>query len=319
MRNAPPRSASRMAPKTLGASNRRGAEPVDRPVHADQRRRAQVADQAVALDGPVARLVGPAPAPLGDHDRPRSPLRPRWSGSPRARGNCSCGTRGRGRSLRSPRDPRSEALTETAFGALVIILAGALARHFRVLSREDGPALVRIVIYLGLPPLIFLIISRADLTGALLLIPVGGLRGPHRAARHRDRLDADLGNGADPGRRPHPRGGGRQHRLLRAPADRGLGGGLLAGGGGHVRRRHRAHHVDIDRRGRERLRPRARRSARLVRPARRARCCCRPTGASRPGWWSTSPAWTTSRGSSSARWSCWRRRSSRSPCSTPAS
>ena len=78
-------------------------------------------------------------------------------------------------SLRSPRDPRSEALTETAFGALVIILAGALARHFRVLSREDGPALVRIVIYLGLPPLIFLIIARADLHGALLLIPLAAI------------------------------------------------------------------------------------------------------------------------------------------------
>ena len=81
----------------------------------------------------------------------------------------------RGRSIRSPRDPRSEALTETAFGALVIILAGALARHFRVLSREDGPALVRIVIYLALPPLIFLIIVRADLHGALLLIPIAAI------------------------------------------------------------------------------------------------------------------------------------------------
>ena len=41
-----------------------------------------------------------------------------------------------------------------------------------MLSREDGPALVRIVIYVALPPLIFLIIVRADLHGSLLLIPI---------------------------------------------------------------------------------------------------------------------------------------------------
>ena len=74
-----------------------------------------------------------------------------------------------------PRDRGSEALTETAFGALLIILAGFLARHWRVLGREDGPALVRIVIHLALPPLVFLIIVRADLTGTLLLVPVAGI------------------------------------------------------------------------------------------------------------------------------------------------
>ena len=47
-----------------------GAEPVDRPVHPHQRRRAQIADQPVALDGPVPRLVRAAPAPLGGDHRP---------------------------------------------------------------------------------------------------------------------------------------------------------------------------------------------------------------------------------------------------------
>ncbi len=63
-------------------------------------------------------------------------------------------------------------MTATAFGALLIILAGAAARHFGLLSRDDGPALVRIVIYLALPPLIFLILVRAELETALLLVPV---------------------------------------------------------------------------------------------------------------------------------------------------
>lgn len=63
-------------------------------------------------------------------------------------------------------------MTATAFGALLIILAGAAARHFGLLSRDDGPALVRIVIYLALPPLIFLILVRAELEVALLLVPL---------------------------------------------------------------------------------------------------------------------------------------------------
>jgi len=65
-------------------------------------------------------------------------------------------------------------MTETAFGALLIILAGAVARRHGVLSREDGPLLVRVVIYLALPPLIFLILVRADLHASLLLVPVAG-------------------------------------------------------------------------------------------------------------------------------------------------
>lgn len=66
-------------------------------------------------------------------------------------------------------------MTETALGALLIILTGAVARHFGVIRREDGPLLVRVVINLTLPPLIFLILVRADLSGALLLVPVAGL------------------------------------------------------------------------------------------------------------------------------------------------
>lgn len=65
-------------------------------------------------------------------------------------------------------------MTETAFGALLIILAGALARRAGVIRRDDGPLLVRVVIHLALPPLIFLILVRADLDGALLLVPVAG-------------------------------------------------------------------------------------------------------------------------------------------------
>jgi predicted permease len=66
-------------------------------------------------------------------------------------------------------------MTETAFGALLIILAGAVARRAGVMRRDDGPLLVRVVINLALPPLIFLILVRADLHGSLILVPVAGL------------------------------------------------------------------------------------------------------------------------------------------------
>ena len=66
-------------------------------------------------------------------------------------------------------------MTETAFGALLIILAGALARHFGVIRAQDGPLLVRVVIYLAMPPLIFLILIGADLDGALVLVPIAGI------------------------------------------------------------------------------------------------------------------------------------------------
>ncbi len=44
-----------------------------------------------------------------------------------------------------------------------------------MLRRDEGPVLVRLVINLTLPPLIFLILVRADLDGALLLAPVAGV------------------------------------------------------------------------------------------------------------------------------------------------
>lgn len=66
-------------------------------------------------------------------------------------------------------------MTETAFGALLIILTGTAARHLGVIRREDGPLLVRVVINLTLPPLVFLILVRADLERSLLLVPVAGL------------------------------------------------------------------------------------------------------------------------------------------------
>jgi predicted permease len=56
-----------------------------------------------------------------------------------------------------------------------VILVGALARRAGVVGRDDGPLLVRLVINLTLPPLIFLILVRADLDGALLLVPVAGI------------------------------------------------------------------------------------------------------------------------------------------------
>jgi predicted permease len=56
-----------------------------------------------------------------------------------------------------------------------VILAGALARRAGVLRREDGPVLVRVVLHLTLPPLIFLILARAELDVALLLVPVAGI------------------------------------------------------------------------------------------------------------------------------------------------
>ena len=63
-------------------------------------------------------------------------------------------------------------MTETAFGALVIILAGAVARRFGIIRPSDGPLLVRFVIYLALPALILLILIDADLDGALILVPI---------------------------------------------------------------------------------------------------------------------------------------------------
>lgn len=44
-----------------------------------------------------------------------------------------------------------------------------------MIRREDGPLLVRVVIHLTLPPLIFLILVNAELEGELLLVPVAGI------------------------------------------------------------------------------------------------------------------------------------------------
>ena len=66
-------------------------------------------------------------------------------------------------------------MTETAFAALILILLGAVARHTGLVRQDQGDVFVRVVIYLALPPLVFLIIVRADLDGALVLVPVAAL------------------------------------------------------------------------------------------------------------------------------------------------
>lgn len=63
-------------------------------------------------------------------------------------------------------------MTATALGALLIILAGVVMRRTGLLGERDGHALVQIVLYLALPPLVFLILIRADLRAELLLVPV---------------------------------------------------------------------------------------------------------------------------------------------------
>lgn len=63
-------------------------------------------------------------------------------------------------------------MTATALGALFIILVGVVLRRAGVLRQEDGPALVRIVLYAALPALVFLILIRADLDAELALVPV---------------------------------------------------------------------------------------------------------------------------------------------------
>jgi malate permease and related proteins len=63
-------------------------------------------------------------------------------------------------------------MTETAFAALLIILAGALARRLGLIRRSHGTTLVNVVLYLALPALVFLIIIRADLNRSLWLVPL---------------------------------------------------------------------------------------------------------------------------------------------------
>lgn len=63
-------------------------------------------------------------------------------------------------------------MTATALGALLIIMAGMVARRLGILRERDGQALVDIVLYLALPPLVFLILVHATLRAELLLVPV---------------------------------------------------------------------------------------------------------------------------------------------------
>jgi predicted permease len=65
-------------------------------------------------------------------------------------------------------------VTATAVGALLIMLSGAGVRHAGILRREDGIVLVRIVLFLALPSLVFLVLLRAHLEPALALVPLAG-------------------------------------------------------------------------------------------------------------------------------------------------
>ena len=51
---------------------------------------------------------------------------------------------------------------------------GLLARRAGIIRRDDGPLLVRIIVNLTLPALIFLILEGATLDASLLLVPVAG-------------------------------------------------------------------------------------------------------------------------------------------------
>lgn len=90
-------------------------------------------------------------------------------------------------------------MTATAVGALLVMLLGAGARRWGILSREDGLLLVRVIIYLTMPPLIFLALLRADLEPSLALVPVAGwlihlaLLVPLVVAVRRSRLSAPRG------------------------------------------------------------------------------------------------------------------------------
>lgn len=63
-------------------------------------------------------------------------------------------------------------MTATAVAALLIILAGVTLRRTGVLSATDGTVLVRIVLYVAMPALVFLILARADLRPQLVLVPL---------------------------------------------------------------------------------------------------------------------------------------------------
>ncbi len=65
-------------------------------------------------------------------------------------------------------------MTATAFAALVVILLGWLLRRLGVLTPAAGPALVKIVIYLTLPALVFHIMVTREMELSLVLVPVVG-------------------------------------------------------------------------------------------------------------------------------------------------
>jgi predicted permease len=66
-------------------------------------------------------------------------------------------------------------VTSTAFAALIIILLGWLLGHLGVLARDAGQILVRIVLYLALPALVFRIMVTSDFDRSMILAPVVGL------------------------------------------------------------------------------------------------------------------------------------------------
>ena len=63
-------------------------------------------------------------------------------------------------------------MTTTAIAALVLILAGTILRRAGIVRAEDGEVFVRVVIYITMPALVFLILMRADLEGSLVLVPL---------------------------------------------------------------------------------------------------------------------------------------------------
>jgi predicted permease len=65
-------------------------------------------------------------------------------------------------------------VTATAVAAPIIIIAGALARRAGLIEPRQGPVLVRLVINVFMPPLVLVILLRADLEPDLALVPVAG-------------------------------------------------------------------------------------------------------------------------------------------------
>lgn len=65
-------------------------------------------------------------------------------------------------------------MTATALGALIIIMVGWVARRSGVLRAQDGPILVRVVLYVALPALVLHIMVTSDLDPGLVLVPVVG-------------------------------------------------------------------------------------------------------------------------------------------------